>query len=222
MNAKSVVRGSKSVACFTLIELLVVVAIIAVLVALLLPALNQARFKAKLTVDSSQFRQIVTGCLMYTQENYEKFPTGSYYNFPCNANADEYFVGNALKKYIGKTIFLFQCPFEKVNYIIIDQRTENFPVIGTSSYNTSYFYFGNYANDWIVTWDDNIVYPRTVNCDRSKLFQDRVATVGTSNYDNHDFPFSAYTDGSVSSQDLKSLRQTKYFRNRSSYYYCYW
>ncbi len=53
---------------FTLIELLVVVAIIAVLVAMLLPALNMAREKAKQAACSSNLRQIATGIYYYGED----------------------------------------------------------------------------------------------------------------------------------------------------------
>jgi prepilin-type N-terminal cleavage/methylation domain-containing protein len=64
----------KRVGGFTLIELLVVVAIIAVLVAILLPAIGKARESARRSVCGSNVRQIMLGMLMYANENRDGFP----------------------------------------------------------------------------------------------------------------------------------------------------
>ncbi len=53
---------------FTLIELLVVVAIIAVLMAVMLPSLSRAREQAKTTACLSNQRQIGTAITMYASE----------------------------------------------------------------------------------------------------------------------------------------------------------
>src|SRR5689334_7448499 len=61
-------RGKK-MSGFTLVELLVVIGIIAVLVAMLLPALNKARAAATTTSCQSQLRQIGFYLNIYTNDN---------------------------------------------------------------------------------------------------------------------------------------------------------
>ena len=63
---------------FTLVELLVVIGIIAILIAILLPALNRAKLKAQSVQCASNMRQLYMVCLMFAQDNAGHLPRASW------------------------------------------------------------------------------------------------------------------------------------------------
>lgn len=130
--------GSKRVA-FTLIELLVVVGIIAILAALLLPALSGAKAQAYSTTCKNHLHQMGLALQMYVQENGNKYPyIGSLpdpvHNNPADAN---WF--NKLEPYypVKWTARAYHCPGYKG---AIDVDT-NALLVGHDS-------LGSYAYNW--------------------------------------------------------------------------
>jgi len=110
--------GRQNCRRFTLIELLVVIAIIAILAAMLLPALAKAREKARAISCTNQTKQLTLGMILYVDSNAEYYPTRLLGNSTGNAATGAggliHWAG-AVYPYVNDTK-TYKCPSYDVRY----------------------------------------------------------------------------------------------------------
>lgn len=219
---QTLIKSHRHVA-FTLIELMVVISIIALLIAIMLPALQNVRTAAMHVKCANQVKQIALATHMYIDDNKETLPTNSYFNYPHSSTprpggyTEDTFMGKQLMPYLNDQVMTFYCPLNtRPAWVNNHLAARNFVRDGGGSWTISYIYLGT-KKDIGDPYSEANGYVRWIDKNPgAKLFQDAVTTHSIV-LTNHDSSNAAYCDGSVRSLQNENLKE--YVRVGQSHWY---
>jgi prepilin-type N-terminal cleavage/methylation domain-containing protein len=191
--------GGHRPAAFTLIELLVVIAIIAILAALLLPALASAKERGKRIHCANNLHQIGIALVLYYGDNNEKLPPCQWDDMQTGGDDQTYnaYDGGLTATYVKNLGYLFESKAvsnAKILYCLSGTAVKG---IGGTGFYTSERTYENYLNPATGQWPGFYPGDPTTRCRIGYTYAPQSGVKKLATMTTTGFPAKSFTPPSI-------------------------